>query len=908
MERAAEFIIQKRNYFIAAILIVTIFFGYHASKLKVYTNFGDLLPQKHPYIQLHNRIRNLFGGANQVLIMVQVRKGDIFNVKTLWKVKYLTEQLEKVPGVDSYKIYSIAHSKAKEIRMKSGEMFVAALMFPNIPSTQEELNGLKIKVYSDPKFYGSIVSLDSKKTLITADFFEEEVDYVAIFNAIQKLRKEMLVNRNILTNWFERGLLDSTDFDIKTIAEWYEKGNLDKNSLSQFKEVEKEFYGLEKIRDELKKKEKELTEKEKAGKQVTKQEKDSFESLVSLFKVQELKLVKRLITLISQKGGDNIPLKMEDDNHIINIAGEPMHLGYVKYHSRQVAGVLGLTVLAVCIILYFYFKSKRGVFIPIFNATFSAIWGLGFMGLMGYHLDPLILVLPFLISLMTARHSMQLMARYLEEIGTGKDVRTACKILIEKMFFPGLTSIITDAFGIAIVAIATIPILTVMSLSCAFWSIATVILSLLFAPLLLSYFPTSKRMEAQMEEEERKRAKKNWLDRLLMSLGPWITARGKWVIVGITVVILGVGLVYSVKIQVGDFFPGSSILWPFHRYNLDAFRITFSMPMLNPMYIIVQKDENAPPPTGVQVGDFVAKAPTLREIDKFQRFMGTHERVMFSQSIVNPLPGYFMSSHDNDPNWYCLPKNDMLLSFLYKYLIYQSTSGDWAKYVDRQDTAANVIIYCRDKMPKTVKGVVDKVKEYISKHSTLKGGNFLLAGGAIGTQAAVREVIAESQTLNLILALTGVWFFCALNFRSAVAGLILTIPLAISNVIAFALMGAYNIGLTVNTYPVSSVGIGLGVDYGIYFVGRLLEEMKQVGGLNDAISRTIVSNGRSIWVIATTLTIGLALWIFSPLKFQAEMGILLALLLLMNMLGALLLVPSMISIIKPRFVTKVQGE
>lgn len=817
MDKIAEFIIRKRNYFMALILLLTIFFGYHAVRLKVYTNFGDLLPQRHPYIQLHNKIRNVFGGANQVLIMVQVRKGDIFNVKTLWKVKYLTEQLEKVPGADSYKIYSIAHPKAKEIKVRTGEMIVAALMFPDIPSTPEGLNELKKKVYSDPKFYGSIVSLDSKKTLISVDFFEEEVDYKVIFNALQKLRSEMKLKKEVVDLWKAQGL-------------WNEKDLL-------------------------------------------------------------------------RREGDYYIVKMEDDNHIINIAGEPMHLGYVNYHSKQVLGVLGLTIIATCIVLYFYLKSKRGVFIPILNASFSAVWGLGFMSLMNYPLSPLILVLPFLISLMTARHSMQLVARYLEEIQMGKDVKTACKILIEKMFFPGLTSIITDAFGIAIVAIATIPILTYMSISCAFWSIVTVILSLLFAPLLLSYFQTSKRMAAQFAEDERKRSQKNWLDRFLERLGPWIVAKGKWVIVGCAVVIIGVGLIYSAKIQVGDFYPGSAILWPFHRYNLDAFRITFSMPMLNPMYVIVQKDENAPPPAEEQIGDFIVKADTLREIDKFQRFMATHDRVMFTQSIVNPLPGFFMGSHDNDPNWYTLPKEDLLLSFLYKQLVYQSNPGDWDRFVNQQDTAANIIIYCRDKMPRTVEGVVNKVKEYINKYSTLKGGKFLLAGGAIGTQAAVREVIAKSQTLNLILALSGVWFFCTLNFRSIVAGFLLTIPLAISNIIAFALMGAYNIGLTVNTYPVSSVGIGLGVDYGIYFVGRLLEEARGSNCLRDAISRAIISNGRSIWVIATTLTIGLVLWVFSPLKFQAEMGVLLAILLLMNMFGALFLVPSEIAILRPRFVT-----
>ncbi|HUT83867.1 MAG TPA: RND transporter, partial [Thermodesulfobacteriota bacterium] len=176
MEKAAEFIIKRRNYFMAAILVLTIFFGYYATRLKVYTNFGDLLPQKHPYIQLHNRIKNVFGGANQVLIMVQVRKGDIFNEKTLGKVKYITEQLEHIPGVDNYKILSIAHSKLKEIRVRAGRMDVAPLMFPDVPTTQEGLNDLRKKVYSDPRFYGSFVSLDSKKTLIMVDFFEEEVN------------------------------------------------------------------------------------------------------------------------------------------------------------------------------------------------------------------------------------------------------------------------------------------------------------------------------------------------------------------------------------------------------------------------------------------------------------------------------------------------------------------------------------------------------------------------------------------------------------------------------------------------------------------------------------------------------------------------------------------------------------
>ncbi|MFC1591662.1 MMPL family transporter [Thermodesulfobacteriota bacterium] len=172
----------------------------------------------------------------------------------------------------------------------------------------------------------------------------------------------------------------------------------------------------------------------------------------------------------------------------------------------------------------------------------------------------------------------------------------------------------------------------------------------------------------------------------------------------------------------------------------------------------------------------------------------------------------------------------------------------------------------------------------------------------MGVQAAVREVIADAQIWNLIFALGGVFIFCAINFRSLTAGLILTIPLAVSNVLTFALMGAYHIGLTVNTYPVASVGIGLGVDYGIYFVSRLLEETKKGGDLNQAVYQTLRTNGRVIIQIATTLTVGLLIWIFSALKFQAEMGALLAILLFLNMLGALFLVPTLICILKPKFV------
>jgi predicted RND superfamily exporter protein len=293
---------------------------------------------------------------------------------------------------------------------------------------------------------------------------------------------------------------------------------------------------------------------------------------------------------------------------------------------------------------------------------------------------------------------------------------------------------------------------------------------------------------------------------------------------------------------------------------------------------------------------------------------------MFTQSVVATFPGAQYVVKEGNPNWYFFPVSDEEVLYNFRRTIYGVEPGDIDKYLDGDERYTNIVIFCREKTGTTIKMVMDKVKEFINKQSFIGKGKtiklttqnnkeahvkYSLAGGAIGVQAAVNEVINDAQLWNLILALGGVFLCVMIQYRSIMAGLILTIPLAIANLLCFALMGIYQIGLTVSTFPVASVGVGLGVDYGIYYLSRLQEEMKGTGNLNEAIVNTLKSNGKSIVMIATTLTIGLIFWIFSSLRFQAWMGALLAVLLFLNMLGALFLVPTLVAIFKPKFVTKV---
>ncbi len=344
MKKLADLIIEKRAWFLIIISLISLFFIYLLKDLKVHTKFADLLPQKHEYIKVHNRIRSQFGGANTVTMILQVREGDIFNPTTLQKIKDITDELYFIPGVDRFKILSISVNFLLDMVVTSGGWDFRPLMWPEVPKTPESIADLRAKIYASA-FYGSFVWFDGKKTLITADFFEDEIDYTVVFKELRRIQE-----------------------------------------------------------------------------------------------------------------------KYEDENHILSINGEPLHLGYVDSYTDEVFLIMLGTFLVMFILFYFWYRSIRATVIPFLAALLSGVWGLGFMCLWGYNLDPLILVFPFLVASRAACHTVQVIKRYTEECLITKDGKSACKRVIEGMCVPGLTAITTDAMGIILIALTPIQILQKITL------------------------------------------------------------------------------------------------------------------------------------------------------------------------------------------------------------------------------------------------------------------------------------------------------------------------------------------------------------------------------------------------------------------------------------------------------------
>jgi uncharacterized protein len=226
-------------------------------------------------------------------------------------------------------------------------------------------------------------------------------------------------------------------------------------------------------------------------------------------------------------------------------------------------------------------------------------------------------------------------------------------------------------------------------------------------------------------------------------------------------------------------------------------------------------------------------------------------------------------------------------------------------FVDGKMQASNVRLYLKNHEGSTLKEVIARAERFIGDNRSLMGNAMARpAGGLGGILAAANEVIRVKNDQTLFIVLAIIFVLCALVYRSILAGVIFTMSLVLANFLAFTYMVGKGIGLNINTFPVVSLGIGLGVDYGLYIVSRIIEVYKEEKDLEKAVRGGIVTAGRAVFFTATMMTVGVMCWCFSPLRFQAEMGILLGILMMVNMIVGVLVLPAVINIIKPKFIQR----
>ena len=577
----------------------------------------------------------------------------------------------------------------------------------------------------------------------------------------------------------------------------------------------------------------------------------------------------------------------EDTNVRVFAAGEPILYGWIYHHLRSIALIIALTCLGMLAILILYYRNLNGVMIPLLSAVITFVWGTGFTALMGYNFEPLILVVPFLIAARTISHSIQFRERFFEELERYGDKEKAAIESAAGLIMPGSISIFTDAIGLTVLLVAPMPILTKLAIAGSFWVLSNLVTVVILDPILCCYFPTPRKVP--------KGGEGHWLEAPLRAVARFcVGPAGRIISIAGFLVVIVWSLYWYQFLTVGDSRPGSPLLWPDAPYNQSVRHVNEKFQGTDHLYVIVEgKTEST------------MKAPqVLEKIEAFQRHMLRSPHVGSSDSLVDLTRQINTVLHYNDPRWGLLPRSSDETGGILMVAEHGSEPGDFDRWVNYNFQHGRVTFFLYDHKGDTLREVIDRATGFIDKQP-LEGAEFKLASGYAGVLAAANEVIARSDKLTLGLMLLAQLVFCAIGFRSLTAGLLFVGVVLMSNTFGMALMAYWNVGLNVNTLPVISLGIGFGEDYGIYVVSRAIEEYQRQGrnDLTQALVDAVATAGKAVLYTAFLISASIAFWAFSPLRFQSEMGTQLLIILTMNMLGGLLLLPALIALLKPKFVT-----
>ncbi len=569
--------------------------------------------------------------------------------------------------------------------------------------------------------------------------------------------------------------------------------------------------------------------------------------------------------------------KYQSDQVDVHIIGFTKVIGDIADGAKRVILFFCIAFLVTALLIFLYTRSVIFTLIPLGCSLIAVIWQLGMLPLLGYGIDPMGLLVPFLIFAIGVSHAVQMITADAAEVHAGADNMSAAKTSFRQLLIPGVIALASDTIGFITIHVIEIRVIQEMAITASLGVAAIILTNLILIPILLSYVKTGRRFKRRVDQQI------HIFKPVWRFFEQAAEPKPAAIIIALAIVLLGFGLWKGSDVKIGDMHRGVPELRADSRYNLDSEVITenFSIGVDNITVIVETK------------ADGCIDYDIMTAIDRFGWHM---KNVIGVQSIIG-LPGIAkgISSGWNEGSlkWRALPRNQ---STMVQSVGYVPTSSG---LLNSDCSVMPMMIFTTDHKAETIARIVEEVKTYRDQHVT-ENVKFRLATGNVGVMAATNEVVSAAQFPILLYVFGAVIMLCYAEFRSLRSVLCIILPLGLVSLLAYALMSILQIGLKVSTLPVVALGVGVGVDYGIYIFSRLRSYLKEGQTLQQAYLHTIAITGNGVVFTGVTLAIGVATWIFSPLKFQADMGILLTFMFLVNMLGAILLLPALAYMLLPR--------
>ena len=573
----------------------------------------------------------------------------------------------------------------------------------------------------------------------------------------------------------------------------------------------------------------------------------------------------------SASGGPDSPV----DIHIIGFA---QLVGEIASGATRVVMFFVLTILLTAFFLFVHTRSLRLTLMPITCALAAMVWQLGAIVSLGYGIDPMSILVPFLVFAIGVSHGVQMVGSTQAEASRGAPPLEAARISFCRILLPGAVALASDTAGFITISLIEVPVIREIAISASLGVAAIILTNLGLLPVMLSF--------ARVSERDRKRglARDRRLHVLWVFLAR-ITRRGPSLTAMFAALVLVAGSAYfALSVRIGDLHHGAPELRAESVYNRDV-------------AAIVERFE-----IGVDVLTIFAESRSeacidyriMDVVDRFEWHMANVEGVQSVAAMSGVVRSIASGLKEGNLKWWTIPRDPYVLAQTGAFV--PTRSG----LLNSDCSVMPVHVYTEDHRSETIERVVDAAKAFASAHPDPDIA-FRLSGGNVGVMAATNEEVAAAQFPILGYVYGAVVLLCLFFFRSFAATACIVLPLAGVSLLAYALMAILEIGLKVSTLPVVALGIGIGVDYGIYVYGRLRLYLAEGLDFESAYLRTLDTAGSAVMVTGLTLAAGVATWIAAPLKLQADMGAVLTFMFLVNMIGALVLLPALgVWLIGPR--------
>ncbi len=557
----------------------------------------------------------------------------------------------------------------------------------------------------------------------------------------------------------------------------------------------------------------------------------------------------------------------QNPNVKIHIVGFAKKVGDLIDGLVMVVGFFGICFVITLVLLLWFTKCVRSTIAVLSTTLVAVIWQLGLLHTIGFGLDPYSMLVPFLIFAIGISHGVQKINGIALQSSDAETPLLAARRTFRQLFLPGMIAILADAVGFITLLVIDIGVIRELAIGASIGVAVIVFTNLILLPVAISYIGISKRA---VERSKKDAVREHPFWRLLSNFA---SAKVAPISILIALVMFAGGLWQGHHLKIGDLDQGAPELRPDSRYNQDNDFIIRNYSTSSDVLVVMVES----------AAEGCSAHQTLQAIDELSWKLENTEGVQSAISLVTVSKQVIKGMNEGNLKWETLSRNKDVLN--------NSISRADGLY-NSACSLAPLLVFLNDHKAETLDRAVHAVQEFAKDHEKddLK---FKLAAGNAGIEAATNEVIKQSELIILVLVYICVAVMCMITFRSFTATLCIVLPLILTSVLGNALMATLGIGVKVATLPVIALGVGIGVDYGIYIYTRLETFLRQGLSLQEAYYETLKSTGKAVLFTGLCLAIGVATWIFSAIKFQADMGLMLTFMLLWNMFGALWLLPAL---------------